>query len=94
MFGQIELDRECFKYKKLDRSIGSMKRCMSLRKPDTSLYTVNSGFKRPCERNKSTKWLIGRNREKIRELLGLLNDLFGCPSDIHLVQKRQHVWSK
>lgn len=74
MFGQIELDRECFKYKELDRSIGSKNWHTSLREPDTSLYTVNSGFKRPCEWNKFTKWLIERNCEKIRELFGLLDE--------------------
>lgn len=74
MFGQIKLDRECFKYKELDRGIGSKNWHISLREPDASLYTVNSGFKRPCEWNKFTKWLIQRNCEKIRKLYGLLDE--------------------
>lgn len=74
MFGQIELDRECFKYKELDRRLGSMNRHRSLREPDTSLYTVNSGYTRPCEWNKFTKWLVEKNSEKIRELYGFLDE--------------------
>ena len=74
MFGQIELDRECFKYKELDRRINRKNWYPAPKDPDTSLYTVNSGFKRPCEWNKFTKWLIGRNCEKMKELFGFLDE--------------------
>ena len=74
MFGQIELDRECFKYKELDRNIRSKNWHLTLSEYDTSLYTVNSGFKRPCEWNKITQWLVDKNSQKIRELFGLLDE--------------------
>lgn len=74
MFGQIELDRECFKYKELDRNIRSKNWHLTLSEYDTSLYTVNSGFKRPCEWNKITQWLVDKNSQKIRELFGSLDE--------------------
>lgn len=74
MFGQIELDRECFKYKELDKRIGSSNWHPALREHDTSLYTISSGFKRPCEWNTFTKWLIEKNCKEIRKLFDLLDE--------------------
>lgn len=71
MFGQIELDRECFKYKELDEKSARQNVHPFRGEPDASLYTVSSNYMRPCECGKITKWLIERNKEKIRKTYGL-----------------------
>ena len=74
MFGQIELSRDCFKYEELDVKIGKKNWYPAPRDGDTSLYTVNSGFTRPCELNKFTKWLVEKNRQKLRRLYGFCDE--------------------
>ena len=74
MFGQIELERECFQYKELDENVSYKNLYLSLGETDSSLYTVNSGYKRPCEWNRFTKWLVEKNSEKIRKLFGFTDN--------------------
>lgn len=67
MFGEIELDRTCFKYKIL-KDVGN-RYCNSMQYGiNASLYTDERKIIRPCEWNTFTKWLIRRNIQKIKEL--------------------------
>lgn len=73
IFGQIELDKECFRYKKLekvrDRYSDSMRAGIN-----ASLYTDERKIIRPCEWNLFTKWLIRHNERKIKDLYGMTDE--------------------
>lgn len=68
MFGEIELDRECFAYRALDERIGESWYTGRPCAINASLYTDERRIPRPCEWTSFTKWLIKRNREKIKEI--------------------------
>lgn len=65
MFGKIELDRECFKYKELDENIHASFISGASCGINASLYTDELNARRPCEYNKLTKWIIKRNQQKM-----------------------------
>lgn len=74
MFGEIELDKECFKYEKLEetgKNYSYPMRC----EIDASLYTDDRKIARPCEWNKFTKWLIKNNIKQIKEIYGISNEV-------------------
>lgn len=75
MFGTIELDRECFIYRELEKKKENFFSSSYILNEkgviDASLYTDERKIMRPCEYNKFTQWLIKKSRQKIEQLYGL-----------------------